>query len=130
MGNNFIHKLPSQPITIQSFPKKVTRDSVLSGKTFSQHLEQAETSQTNLKISKHAGIRMDQRQIDISSDVWKQIGAKVHEAKQKGVNDSLVLIKNAALIVNAKNSTVVTVMDRKEAGKQIFTKIDGTIIMD
>ncbi|CAM4035461.1 TIGR02530 family flagellar biosynthesis protein [Lederbergia lenta] len=130
MGNNIIHKLPSQPITIQSYPKKAIRESVPSSKSFSQHLEQASTAQTSLKISKHAGIRMDQRQIDIGPDVWEQIGEKVDEAKRKGVNDSLVLIKNAALIVNTKNSTVVTVMDRKEAGKQIFTKIDGTIIMD
>jgi len=62
--------------------------------------------------------------------MWEEIGRKVDEAKRKGVNDSLVLLKNAALIVSAKNSTVVTVMDRQEAGRQIFTNIDGTILMD
>lgn len=98
--------------------------------SFSQHLKQAEEKQTNLTISKHAGHRMHQRQIDIESHVWEKIGTKVNEAKQKGVNDSLVLLNNAALIINAKNSTVITVMDRQEASKQIFTNIDGTIIMD
>ncbi|MEK3886971.1 TIGR02530 family flagellar biosynthesis protein [Bacillus sp. FSL K6-3431] len=130
MKNNFIHRLPSQPITIQPFPKKAPIYSNHTDKSFSKHLEQAVSQKTNLTISKHAGIRMNERKIEIEPDVWKQIGVKVDEAKRKGVNDSLVIIKNAALIVSAKNNTVVTVMDRQEAGKQIFTKIDGTIIMD
>ena len=32
-----------------------------------------------------------------------------------GVNESLVLLKDAALIVSAKNNTVITAMDRNEA---------------
>lgn len=129
MGNHIIHKLPSQPITIQPFPGKASRPQVPNGNSFAQHLEQA-VGQTKLTISKHAGIRMSQRQINIEPHVWEQIGAKVDEAKRKGVNDSLVLLKNAALIVSAKNATVVTAMDRQEAGRQIFTNIDGTIVMD
>ena len=47
-----------------------------------------------------------------------------------GIKESLVLLNNAALIVSAKNNTVITAMDREEAIDQIFTNINGTIIMN
>lgn len=130
MGNSYIHKLPSQPITIPSYPSKPIKGHTKNPSSFAQALEQAAGNQSTLTISKHASLRMEQRRINIEPHVWEQIGAKVDEAKRKGVNDSLVLLKNAALIVSAKNNTVVTVMDRQEAGRQIFTNIDGTIVMD
>lgn len=82
-----------------------------------------------LKVSKHASERMMQRQIKISDAEWQKINEKLTLAKQKNVNDALFLTENAALIVNVKNSTVVTVMNRQEAGNQIFTNIDGAIII-
>ena len=35
----------------------------------------------------------------------------------------------AAFIVSAKNATVITAMDRTEAKDQLFTNIDGTIVL-
>ena len=61
---------------------------------------------------------------------WQQISEKVIEAKKLGVKESLVLLDDAALIVSAKNQTVITAMDRNEATSQIFTNINGTIVMD
>ena len=62
--------------------------------------------------------------------VGNQIGEKVKEAKTMGVKESLVLVDDAALIVSAKNNTVITAMNRAEATAQIFTNINGTILMD
>ncbi|MBS4193988.1 TIGR02530 family flagellar biosynthesis protein [Lederbergia citri] len=129
MKNHMIHKLPVQPITIQPNTRS-SKTAKSSNQTFSQLLDQAVALENPLTISKHAEMRMGQRKISIEPQVWEQIGLKVNEAKQKGVKDSLVLLKNAALIVSAKNNTVVTVMDRQEAGSQIFTNIDGTILLD
>jgi len=39
------------------------------------------------------------------------------------------LMDQAALIVSAKNSTVITAMDRIEAKDQLFSNIDGTIVL-
>lgn len=131
MENHLIQKLRPQPTTtIQSYRVKTGDKPVSIGNTFSKHLEKATSNYSTLTISKHAGNRMDQRKIEIEPHVWDVIKEKVNEAKQKGVNDSLVLLNNAALIVSAKNNTVVTVMDRQEAGEQIFTNIDGTIVLD
>lgn len=86
-------------------------------------------TEQQLKVSKHASERMTQRQIKISDAEWQKIDEKLTLAKQKGLNDSLFLTENAALIINVKNSTVVTAMNRQEASDQIFTNIDGAIII-
>lgn len=97
---------------------------------FSTHLQMAINPDKQLSVSKHANERLQQRGIHINEAHWKQIEEKVYEAKKKGVSESLVLLKDAALIVSAKNNTVITAMDRDEARTQIFTNINGTIILD
>ncbi|MDT8859021.1 flagellar protein [Alkalihalobacillus sp. MEB130] len=95
------------------------------------HLLHDEMSRTTeLKVSKHAQQRMDVRGIEIPEEKWLTIQEKVKEAKQKGVTDSLVITDDATLVVSAKNDTVITVMNREEAQSQIFTNINGTIIID
>ncbi|MFT8319500.1 MAG: TIGR02530 family flagellar biosynthesis protein [Bacillus sp. (in: firmicutes)] len=98
--------------------------------SFSTHLQQSINSTDTLNISKHANQRLQQRGIVIDETKWKQIEVKVEQAKQMGVKESLVLLNNAALIVSAKNNTVITAMDREEASQQIFTNINGTIVMN
>ncbi|WP_232732506.1 hypothetical protein [Bacillus sp. mrc49] len=58
------------------------------------------------------------------------IEVKADEAKKKSVTESPVITDNAALIISTKNNKVITVMDRDEASAQIFTNINGTIILD
>jgi len=98
--------------------------------SFSSHLQKSMLSLDKLSISKHASQRLEQRGIVIDEEKWKQIEEKVKQAKKMGVKESLVLLNDAALIVSAKNNTVITAMNRKEATEQIFTNINGTIIMN
>lgn len=95
-------------------------------KSFLEHLQQAHQE---LKISKHASERMQERNIEISEEQWQEVTEKVNEAREKGVKQPLVLMDQAALIVSAKNATVITAMDRLEAKSQLFTNIDGTIVL-
>nr|WP_285846567.1 TIGR02530 family flagellar biosynthesis protein [Priestia koreensis] len=83
-----------------------------------------------VKISKHADQRIQARNIQIQPEEWQLLEKKMAEAKKMGINDSLVLMKNAALIVSTKNHAVITAMERKEASSQIFTNINGTIVID
>lgn len=83
-----------------------------------------------MKLSKHAERRMIERGIEIDREKWTEIESKVNEAKLKGINDSLVVLNNAALVINAKSNTVITALDRSEATSQIFTNINGTILID
>lgn len=99
----------------------------VSKQSFMDHLKQATGEE--LKISKHASDRLNERNISITDREWQQISEKVFEAKNKGVKQPLVLLDQAALIVSAKNATVITALDRNEAKQQLFTNIDGTILL-
>jgi flagellar operon protein len=72
---------------------------------------------------------LTERNIHISDAEWAYVNEKVNEAKLKGVKESLVTMEQAALIISAKNSIVITAMDRMEAKDQLFTNIDGTIVL-
>ena len=97
-----------------------------SGSSFQQVLEEAQS----LKVSKHAKQRLEQRNIKIHESSWNQITKKINEAREKGVTDSVVVTKDAALVVSTKNRTVVTAMNREEASAQIFTNINGAIFIN
>ncbi len=51
------------------------------------------------------------------------------KAGQKGIRDSLVLVDQLAFIVNTKSNTVITAMDQTEADENIYTNIDGAVII-
>ncbi|WNF35456.1 TIGR02530 family flagellar biosynthesis protein [Bacillaceae bacterium IKA-2] len=117
-----LHQLPK--------PTSVTKKQGTPVTQFKDILQQRLVDTSELKISKHAQKRLQDRGIEIDQEKWSQISTKVQEAKTKGVHESLVVLKDAALVVSAKNNTVITVMDRNEAKSQIFTNINGTILMD
>jgi len=97
-----------------------------SDTSFQKVLNETQT----LKISKHAEKRLKQRNIEIEENKWIEISNKMEEAKSKGVTDSLVITNQAAFVVSTKNNTVVTALGREEASSQIFTNINGTIVLE
>ncbi|WP_242838616.1 TIGR02530 family flagellar biosynthesis protein [Lachnobacterium bovis] len=82
-----------------------------------------------LKFSKHATNRMASRNINLSTSQSKRLEAGVQKASEKGINESLVIVDSMAFIVNIKNKTVVTALNQEESKSNIFTNIDGAIIM-
>ena len=126
-----MNRINIQPVPFHPMLNKVQKQNELSvtkHATFSQILADI-SADTSLKMSKHANERMEERNIIITDQEWQTINEKVTDAKKKGVNQPLVLMDQAALIVSAKNNTVITVVDRLEAKEQIFTNIDGTIVI-
>lgn len=128
MDKSSFRPIQSQPIATQRLQQK--KSNQVNGNSFSFHFQQAIQENNKLVLSKHAKDRLEQRGIHISENRWEQIEGKVQEAKKLGIKDSLVLLDNAALIVSAKNNTVITAMDRQEATSQIFTNINGTIVLE
>ena len=92
-----------------------------------QKREASESSE--LKFSKHAAMRLENRNINLSAEQSKRLENGVQKASEKGIKESLVLIDSLAFIVNVPNKTVVTAMDQGESGDNIFTNIDGAVIM-
>lgn len=131
MVKSYLNQIPVQPfVPRRPLPQQAVKERHIHH-GFSSHLQEEISKEIlPLTISKHASERMEERGIFISTKTWNKVSEKVSEARTKGVNESLIVLKDAALIVSAKNKTVITAMDRREAGEQIFTNINGTIILD
>lgn len=97
---------------------------------FTDHLQQAIKQTNRLTTSKHAEERMIERGIQLDEKSWNKLQEKVDEANRLGIKESLVLLKDSALIVSANNQKIITAMSRTEANEQIFTNITGTIVME
>lgn len=96
---------------------------------FGQLLQQSIDKNQQLTFSKHALQRMDLRQIAVSPQLVSQISNAVEKAKSKGIKDALILNGQTAFIVNIPSSTVVTTMSGQEMTNNIFTNIDGAVII-
>lgn len=82
-----------------------------------------------LKFSKHAAGRLSDRGIELSDNQMERLYDGVRRAGQKGIKDSLVIVDELAFIVNVPNNTVVTAMDSTETNDNVFTNINGAVIM-
>ncbi len=82
-----------------------------------------------LKFSKHASGRLADRGIELSDTQLERLNDGVRKAGQKGIRDSLVIVDELAFIVNVPNGTVVTAMDSTETNDNVFTNINGAVIM-
>lgn len=89
----------------------------------------AEVFESKLKFSKHAGERLADRNINLTDEQLERLAAGTRKADEKGINESLVLVDDMAFIVNVKNNTVITAMEQNENKDNIFTNIDGAVIM-
>lgn len=82
-----------------------------------------------LKFSAHATQRLRERQIHLDPDTLGRMNEAINKADAKGVQDTLVLTSQAAMIVNVPNRTVITAMDRGALEGNVFTNIDGAVIV-
>lgn len=116
------------------------RDSKIQKGEFDAVLENAiETTTTGggelglsripLKFSSHATQRLNERRIALDAATLGKINDAIDKASMKGVQESLVLTKDAALIVSVPNRTVITAMDRSQLTGNVFTNIDGAVII-
>jgi flagellar operon protein len=115
---------PTNPVKETQGTSDISFEDVLKGKQNEQVMENS-----SLKFSKHASMRLSDRNIDLTEDVNRRLENGVEQASQKGVQESLVLVDSLAFIVNVPNRTVVTAMDQTETNSNVFTNIDGAVIM-
>ena len=125
-------RLPVAPI-ITGNPGKQTVSKPVTGKipekSFRELLGQAVEQKQQLTLSKHAMHRVGQRGIELSESDLERMGKAVDKAGDKGVTDTLVFMNNAAFIVNVPSKVVVTVVDGSEAQENVFTNINGAVIL-
>ena len=74
-------------------------------------------------------MRLADRNINLTNEQNLRLENGVEKANEKGISESLVLMDSLAFIVNIPNKTVVTAMDQSESESNIFTNIDGAVIV-
>ncbi len=97
--------------------------------SFQDILERAAGLDREVRFSKHASNRLSTRNIELTDGQMERLQEGTKKAQAKGIKDSLVLVDSLAFIVNVPSSTVVTAMEQSEAQENIFTNIDGAVII-
>jgi flagellar operon protein len=105
----------------------VNDDAAYEGKSFESILSEKTAEKDNLRFSKHANARLESRNINLSEEQLGRLNQGVEKAKAKNINESLVMLDNIAFIVNIRNNTVVTAIDKSD--DNVFTNIDGAVIV-
>lgn len=112
--------------------KKAGRKEMVNeqGFSFREVLEQTGVKElSGVTFSKHANERLASRNINLNDEQMNRLNKGVLQAKEKSIKESLVMMDNIAFIVNVKNNTVVTAMDQETNDSNVFTNIDGAVIV-
>ena len=65
----------------------------------------------------------------MSTENLERLNEGVKLAEEKGLDDTLILLDEAAFIVSVKNNTVITTVNKDEMTGNVFTNIDGTVVI-
>lgn len=113
LNNEYNKKNINEEFTFKNIYDKISKD--------------VEHESGELKISKHASKRFIERGINLEKKQLYKLESAVETAKNKGVNDALIMMDELMFIVNTKNNTIVTATNQKE--NKVFTNIDGVVII-
>lgn len=123
-----IEQLQDQYLNRGQKPSQVVKN----GLSFQDILNQKTNERkapAELKFSKHATNRLVDRKIELTDSQLERLNEGTQKASEKGIQESLVIVDSLAFIVNIPNSTVITAMDQTETDENVFTNIDGAVII-
>ena len=91
----------------------------------------AETIRQNSEVSfsKHAVKRAAEHNLDLSGENLDRLNEGVKIASEKNLEEPLILVGSTAFLVNIPNNTVITAVDSSSMKGNVFTNIDGTVII-
>lgn len=99
------------------------------GDILTRKATESKTPIGDVRFSKHAANRLASRNIELTSEQLSRLNEGASKAQSKGIKESLVLVDSLAFIVNVPNNMVVTAMNQNETDENIFTNIDGAVII-
>lgn len=82
-----------------------------------------------VRLSRHAQERTQQRGIEMTPSLMRDLEASVEKASAKGARDIVVISPQQAFIVNVPSRMVITAMTTEEMKENVFTNIDGAVIL-
>ena len=99
------------------------------GAVLRQQLSQTEQPQQGVAFSKHAMERASERGIQVDDALIDQLNESVERAQAKGATNILAFDATRAFIINVPHGRVITTMSQEEMKENIFTNIDGAVIL-
>ena len=82
-----------------------------------------------ISFSKHAQSRAAERGIQVDETLMGQLADSVERAQAKGATNILAFDATRAFIINVPHGLVITTMSQEEMEENIFTNIDGAVLL-
>lgn len=98
-------------------------------KDFRQVLEEIQNKDGEIKFSKHAIDRINSREMNLTTSEMTRLKSAFNKAETKGVKDALIIMDDKAFIASIQNKTVITTVNKEQLKDNIFTNIDGAVII-
>lgn len=121
------------------FPQKTTLSHKAAGATFGDMLRQrmenigtqpiTSGNLGEIEFSKHAKQRVEERGIEINSALLAQLSNSVQKAQEKGAKNILAFDSLSAFIIDVPQNRVVTAISKDEMQNNVFTNIDGAVLL-
>ncbi|MCT4596353.1 MAG: flagellar biosynthesis protein [Vallitalea sp.] len=127
--NPSMYNISSNNIKVNDKSTNINYNNNPNNNKFSDVLQKNIIKNRDIIFSKHANMRLQSRNINLSNNHLNRINKGIEEANKKGIRESLIIIDNVALVVNIKNKTVVTAIEKSENDNKVFTNIDGAVIV-
>ena len=91
--------------------------------------EWAQAQSSSIAFSKHAMNRAQERGIEVTPTLMDQLSSTVERAQAKGATNILAFDATRAFIINVPHGRVITTMSQEEMEENIFTNIDGAVLL-
>lgn len=114
---------------LQPVPTPKTSEANDPAGSFQNILQEKLQQNSNVSFSKHAVKRAADHGIELSPDSLNRLDEGVRLASEKNLDDTLILVGDTAFVVNVPNNTVITAMSKDEMKGNVFTNINGTVII-
>ncbi len=111
-----------------STKKNLINKSVNNNRSFKEIFDKINRND-KVNFSKHALQRLEKRNINLTDDDINKISDAVNKAKDKGIKDALIILGDNAFVTSIKNNMVITAASGKELKENVFTNIDGAVII-
>lgn len=82
-----------------------------------------------IEMTKHAQLRAAERGIELTADLMARLSDSAHRAQAKGAKNILVFDATRAFIVNVPQNRVITAISQDEMQDNVFTNIDGAVLL-
>lgn len=114
------------PVITQSDVAQIVRQTVSATRPT---VQQADDTRRTVNFSKHALARAEERGIELTPALMGKLADSVEKAQEKGAKNILAFSDSQAFIINIPYGRVITTMSGEEMRENIFTNIDGAVLL-